>query len=241
MNDFLNLSFDLQIMLFAGYITYFLTRWGQDTKLETHDVVFRVVGFGASILAVWEFLKALLIGHVGQWEWVVTFQTPLKLLGFITFACGLAYAWSKIGKGLFKRIVRSSGFSMDDGTPSALQTLKDINAPWHFVSVYTVNGPVLTCMLGLCPDEGLATEPVTYNNDGILMHVTHSAKCAGADDQYQSVGYDAARSVIQYIPMSQIVRLEIGLYSRSGEKIVEGVDWPYVATTQAQQQQTADA
>ncbi|WP_422371358.1 hypothetical protein [Hoeflea sp.] len=210
MNDLLNVSFDFQAMLVAGYFGYKISSMGLARVHRTEDFLLQVLAF-AVVSKIISALSVVLLTEIPgliEIEWV----SP-----FITMFAGVLVGafWRKYGETRFSKLMENRDISRDDHEASVWMSIAHSKSRFTFVQVMMRNGTTLESDFDLIP-QSPPFPPLKINEDGISIYVT---KIWPSDDQAEQVfepviDKELGIMRLRYIPRSEIEQIEWCLRKR---------------------------
>lgn len=213
MEGLLGLSWDLQLVLVAGYLGYKAAMVGKGVTDRTEDFLLKVLTFG---------LLGRLGAQVGSWiclallpQEVVSALVMLQIKWFsvIGLAVLTAVIWRKWVSYRVSKLADTTDVYHDDHESSAWLSLANAKTKWNHVEVHIGDSDILQSSIHALPPS-LPTKPFILNDDGILLYVTSlidKDNKAIKDDHFNEGGF----SRITFIPRDQIKRIDVGWKSRS--------------------------
>lgn len=187
------------LTLASGYAGYFLSHVGVRDHHKATDVAFVTLIFGLIAAGIYHIMT-------GTLEISVAWASITAFLG--STICGAI--WNAFGRSLLYKVLRSTGISYNDDTPSAWASMYNArHGGVRELYVLVQDGTWLGCN----NLQDFADEPnpgCAFGPDGdILMYVTHRKKPGDkAFEECPSVR-DEWGTEITYIPKSQIARVDI--------------------------------
>lgn len=208
MEGLLGLSWDLQLVLVAGYLGYKTAMVGKGVTDRTEDFLLKVLTFG---------LIGRLVAQVAAWvgfamlpNSVVALLVSLQAKWFAVIGIAILAAvfWRKWGSYRVSKLAGDTDIYHDDHESSAWLSLTNARAKWNHVEVHLVDSDILQSNIRDLP-AGLPTKPFTLNDDGILLYVTSIIDAKNKpvkDDHFNRDGF----SRITFIPKEKIARVDVG-------------------------------
>ena len=197
MDKLLELPFELQAMLVAGYLAYRISVTGRDTDITAQDSFFQILVFG---FVGWFVAKALPIENNILVVFIVIFGVSLFV----------GIAWRAFGRRWFFNAMRKLGVHTSDGTDNALTSIVhgEDKLRWGNVVVFTKDGHIYTSNIGKVIEEGVPTNETFIDTKGnIAFYVTRIERPDATGDDFPiKTGEDA---IITYIPKTEIQRIDI--------------------------------
>jgi hypothetical protein len=210
MNDLLNLPYEFQIVLVAGYLAYKIATIGRGVNHRTEDFVLQVMTYGLAsrLLAIIpvELISALTpkSSRVGTVD-----VLDLLQVGIVTISFGVVsgMVWRKHLNRLSSRLMGRLGIYRDDHEASTMASIFSIPAPWTLLQIRCSDGRTYESNFDLIPNDVLGGR-VTFNDDGISMYLTaiHEANKPETPIEWEHPEFGQR---ITFIPKSKIDRIEI--------------------------------
>lgn len=200
MHEVLGLTFELQLVLVAGYLAYSIATIRSGHKDSAEHVVLKVLTFG---LIARLASGAVVVGLLSNKPAAIAFSgwTESGVLdgGLVIFAAIVAGAsWRAFVSGWCSWIMERCGVYRDDHSGSTWMSLVNAPAKWNHVHVFLKNGKVLESVRSVLPEK-LPLKPYTVNDDGIALYLT--AVMSEAGDMTPDVEFNKdAYSRITFIP-----------------------------------------
>lgn len=207
MENFLEISTELQAVFVTGYVGYKIAGIGSSREDKTEDIIFKVLTYGLLSRILAEFLIPLANSNVKIWEKYIRIGENGKIVLMLFTAILIASIWKKFGSDAFSSIMGGVGVYRDDHAHTALRSLTSARALWKHIHIHTEDGKIFESDFGKVPSY-LPLNGVTINDDGIAVYVT---KVYGVDDSETShpILEDGESSVISFFPVDQIKQIDI--------------------------------
>lgn len=174
MDNFFQLSLDLQLALGAGYLGYLAAYTGVRAHHQQIDIAFLTVAFG-------------LIATVTS-SYIPPDCELLRILAACLLSVIAGLVWRKWVKGWVRKLLKLGGFAYTDDDPSVLTTIAaDTLHNVSQVKLVKTDGSELVCNdTAMFADAAIA--PFIYGADGsVAMYVTHSYRRAANGEMLESV------------------------------------------------------
>lgn len=213
MHELLGLSFELQLVLVAGYLAYSIATIRGGHKDSTEQVILQVLTFGLFARLASGAVVLLLTQHkataVLLGDWIESGILGGVLVLVLAMAAGMS--WRKFLSRWCSAVMEFFKVYRDDHVGSTWMSIANADAKWNHVHVFLKSGTVLESCPAQLPEQ-LPLKPFTLNDDGIALYVTAVSDQAGEllpDDDFNNGAY----SRVTFIPYAEIGRLDIGWLS----------------------------
>jgi hypothetical protein len=195
--NLVNLPWATLLTLASGYAAYYVANVGVREHHKPIDVTFSTLVFGLFAASVYEICHSFSI------------STPIASeLSFVS-AVLLGAVWSRFGRDLLTRVLRTSDVSFSDDLPNAWLAIFTQRAHAKQLSVKLKDGTWLKCE----NLENFAKKPngpcVLGVKGDLLMYVTHVK--GPSDDAFEEcteVTNEEWGDEITYIPAEEIARID---------------------------------
>lgn len=208
MEGLLGLSWDLQLVLVAGYLGYKTAMVGKGVSDRTEDFLLKVLTFGLLARLGAEIVSWVTPNLLPKEAVDVLVLLQAKWLAVIAIAVLAAVIWRKWGSYQISKLASDTDVYHDDHESSAWLSLSNAKAKWNHVEVHIEGDNILQSSVRDLP-TGLPTKPFILNDDGMLLYVTSligQDNKAVKDDHFNEDGY----SRVTFIPKDQIRRIDVG-------------------------------
>lgn len=205
MNELLNLPFELQIVLVAGFFAQSISDWGLKPAIRPEQFLLKILAFGLIARSI-----LLIFGSAQQQDTSVSSGSRLAFaaLSTISLALVVAFVWRRWLADALQRFLLWAKVHSDDLEPSAWASLHNTDRKWHFIQIELADGSTLESAFALTNNDD-DTPRAIVNDDGIAIYVTNRYRPDGTPvPQEFSVGDDIM--IVTYIPKEQIVAAKIG-------------------------------
>lgn len=205
--ELLNLPFEIQLVLAAGYLAYRISSAGLDKNHRPTDTAFQILVYG--LIA---YLTNEQIGEACP-QWVAM---PASILSSIV----ASLLWRRPLSGIVRRALRAGGFTNENFAPTTWDHIiqnKDVKA-WLYVSVQLRDGYVLESDLALVPDT-LPFSCFDADSAGnIAIYVTKFIRPSGKEIAIDGghIRNEIGAAQITYIPRDEIVRVDLSFDPPNG-------------------------
>ncbi len=211
MKDLLDLPYEFQIILVAGYLAYKISTVGRRVNHRTEDFVLQVLAFGlvSRLLAVYPI------------EWTVALTSPkgprvgtvdvvdLLEIGSVTVAVGVIFGmfWRRHLNRLSSKVMASLRIYRDDHEASTMASIFSTDAKWSLLQIHCNDGKTYESNLHSIPESVLG-RPVTDNEDGISFYLT---AIHDSDGKTRPIDWDIPGfgQRITFLSKSRIERIDI--------------------------------
>ncbi|MAZ32859.1 MAG: hypothetical protein CMO06_06905 [Thalassospira sp.] len=202
MQELIELSWQTQIVIVSGYLSYVLAYSGMRSEHKTIDSVSIVLCFGGLGLLIIHTIDPL-IGEDFRFENVV-----LGISGVVVPII-FAVLWRKLFRENFGKFWRWTGVSEEDGLPTAWNTLiQKRGLLYTQINVTTKDGRVLESW-PLEPFNNDPNGPCVLGADGSIgMYVTHITEVGEERREVRKLRDDNGIR-ITYIPKDQIAEVDL--------------------------------
>ncbi|PCI86634.1 MAG: hypothetical protein COB24_08870 [Hyphomicrobiales bacterium] len=205
MDSLINLSLDIQIILVAGYLGFYVATVGRDGGLRPVDIGMQILVYG--LLAK---LATLLLAEFGL-------NKPIyQVVGAVIASLVVAAVWRRYLRKIWAKIIRQVGIHVDDHNPSVIASILDeTDALWRNVQIYTNDGKVYESNFYKLP-AGLPNNNIALDGVGnVSLYVT--ALYADAHDESPLVfeGHDPKQKCkLTYLPANIIIKMNISWHNK---------------------------
>ena len=208
--DLTNLPFEIQFVLVAGYLGYWVANVGLRKSVPTQDMVMQILVYGL-------VAKGAQAGFVSVAASFFGYRTNTESLPWAAMLASLIIAlaagvlWRRFGLKWFTESLRRTRLSNETATHSTLTEIsQDGQRRWTYFVVILADG---TCLRSSLPKtEGLPHGPLLIDQEGnVGLYVTEIKRPNGEIDDFTDE-FDNPQDfdpTITYVPASQIVRMNI--------------------------------
>ncbi len=211
MDSLINLPFEIQVSLVAGYLAYKVYVAGRGAIHKTEDVILQVVVLGLAGRLVAGALKAWATTAAGpRLQFPPEIDAVLLVLATLSASIALASYWRKHGNKQFSRAMNKLGIYNDDHEYTAWASLTNDKAKWTFIQVHLTDNRILESYFSSLPENPIGGD-IVINDDGIVMYVTKiygPDKAAEPAESYV-IGTEGDM-VATYVPRAKISQIEVG-------------------------------
>lgn len=213
MNDLLELPYEIQIVLVAGYLGYKLVTATKKAEHKTEDFLLQVLVFG-TVGRVFSYAVARVVMRLGYWAPTTVIDTDYKSVAVISTlaivgSVGFALLWRTYLDKAMKGVMSYLNIYHDDHETSAFRSVTSTKARWSFIQVHLANGTILESLFKLPEQSGIPSRPVILNDDGIALYVTTIHPKEGESRDCEQVT-PSGENIITYVPRSEIKQIDIG-------------------------------
>ena len=201
--EIVNLPFEVQFVLAAGYLAYRLAAAGLDRTHRTTDVVFQVFAYGSVAYLGYALSKP----HLG----FAPAMAP-AVLG----ALAAAALWRAGGRCAVVYILRKLNVTRENYMPSTWDNIIHARRTWTYVSVARGDDVIFESDLGNLPD-GLPLYPIDVDGDGnIALYVTRTIAPDGGVTNFGTGGAfdEYGRAHLTYIPAREIKNVTVSFATK---------------------------
>lgn len=211
MDGLISLSFDLQVILVAGFLGYKIASIGRGLEHSTEEFLFQTLVFGSAgraLAFVCEVGSELISPAVRQ-----AFALPQELrsiaIGTLTVIAGVlaGVLWRKWGNNLTSALMNATGTHKDDHEASTWSSVMATKSTWTYVQLHLSDGRVLESLFDVVP-RGVPGGALTLNDDGVALYVTSIYGVDGVQRQSDICG-NAGDFIVTYVPRAQISQVDI--------------------------------
>ncbi|MDX9862135.1 MAG: hypothetical protein RBS99_14580 [Rhodospirillales bacterium] len=201
-NDLVQLPFEIQAVLAAGYLAYRLATAGLDRSHRATDVIFQVFVYGTI---------SYLVHNAGK---EAALPLPVSVTAGIGSALLAAALWRALGKQAVVWVLRKMKVTRENFAPSTLDSIIDARLKWTYLSVDLVDDRRLECNITALP-KGLPFQAADVDTEGnIALYVTRLVRANGEIEDFDGERPvdQYGRAHITYVPKSSIrsVRISFG-------------------------------
>ncbi len=196
----LSLPLHIQVALGAGYLAYVIAYSGIRDHHKGIDIPFRAAAFGIVTITLLTMTKG----------WQVEWSIAASTVGTVLFGA----SWRLWGRRIYRYLLRQSGISWTDDTPSAWSAVVAENSrfPATQLSVQLEDRTWLHCS----QTHSISSLPfgpfVAGNNGDIAMYVDRVVPPEGEERNYaNTVSVDGWGANLTFIPASRIRQVEMRL------------------------------
>lgn len=210
MKDLIELGFEVQIMLVAGYLALIVSDKGLKAQRTGIDELFRVLGFGSLAFLGWKVLVFIgpFLGVTSLSRWQPDLAFLIKAAVFTVFGIAAGAIWRVCGRRAFAAVMGWFSVYRDDHSTSTLASIAHSGLVFTTAQVIMTNGRICESDFGLIPADA-PFDPLTINDDGVAIYVT---AVYSENDEKTDIdpNFDAEQGImrLRYIPHSAIEQIE---------------------------------
>lgn len=215
MEALLDLPYEVQIILFAGYIAYKITTIGRSIVHRTEDFLLQVLAFGSIArigAAALIQIARLLWGPEFGVDFSGNAQLLIIFLMSLVISIGIAALWRRWLQNAWVSGMAAADIYHDDHEVSVWASILATRADWTYVQVHCDDGKTYESEFGLVPAD-VPMGRILCNDDGIAMYVTRVYLAGGTEAEVPQTE-DGFGPTVDYFPRSTIKRIEIGWLKR---------------------------
>jgi hypothetical protein len=210
MGNIFNLSIDLQILVVCGAISYKIISATNNQQIKTEEFLIIIFVFGflskfisSSIIEISKKISMYFELYLFQKE-----SIHLYVITSILTSIALSIIWLKFSDKYLIILSKKFNLHNDDFQESVYRSIRNSKNDWKFIYLHLKDGRIFSANFDKIP-ANVPLARITLNDDGIALYVTEIIPKRGKTKSFK-VEQSENGYVIDYIPMSQIDRIEIG-------------------------------
>ena len=190
---------DLVTLIVSGYLGFKISQLGDQKKHSAEDILIQSLIFGAigSSLA-----KSLISEYsnsaVSSANWVLASSILMSVL--------IGVIWRRVGAPTVASAMKSTGVYRGDSHSTALRSISNVRATWHYVAIHKKDGTVLMSNID-ATQPGIPLRGITTNDDGVCLYVTSINRVDGTTEAFQVT--EDGLSTLTYVPLAEIQQIDV--------------------------------
>jgi hypothetical protein len=205
LDKLLEIPYELQIVLVAGYIAYKITTIGKSRFHRTEDFLLQVLSFGVvarSLAATVLWLRPETVDLSSGDAISIAVLAVLSC----AFAAVTGMIWRSFGERLARKVMNKTGVYQDDHESSVWQSIIHHPAKWTVLQIHLSDGRVLESNFGKLRPFPKPT--ILLNEDGVGFYITG---IYSAENLYSAVDHlgNEDDMIFTYIPRSEIKQMDV--------------------------------
>ncbi len=211
MNELLELPWQIQIVIVAGYFSYASAYSGKRSSHKSVDTLAIILSFGGIGLLTLNLLDAWLAKNLIICGWDISKARNLILAALaVLFSLVCAIVWRRFLHEKIGKILRQLSDTDDDGLHYCWDTLiQEKGVSFNQLNVRLKDGRTLESYPLHQFDESPNGNCVLGGDGSIAMYVTHITEKDGVRREAQNVRCQEEGDRITFIPVSEIAEVDI--------------------------------